>query len=456
MPRELELSWVAKLKQWRKRRKVNGKTKTFYLGAGTSKSDRLSYVRALAKWREIEETLDLAERGDKLRQQLAAWRDELASRPDVDASVYLIATKSKVDETKPLSASMQRWLDGTARVGEDRFAPTSTASTNGKTMGQAVADYIEAQRERYEHGLRFPNAPQRERISGVRFMSYRYNAQLIKADWEKEPLPKDEAGMASLMERFKERQKALMTAGQIQPGTLNERLKTLRHVVRWLHRKYVIQSLPREIIDICAMYRVPTTAKALDLATIHRLWDGASPRLKTYMALALNCGFYVGDIATLEYSHIKDGYVLKDRHKTNVPTRFKLWSVTKALLDANANGSRNVMLVTEDGGPLLVIDPYAKNGKGKRWCKIETDLLATRKRLGINGVTFSMFRDTSSTKIESIDRTLTDLFDGHKDARMARFYVDGDMVDYDRLFAALDKAIDELERFYQLKLPTSA
>ena len=169
------------------------------------------------------------------------------------------------------------------------------------------------------------------------------------------------------------------------------------------------------------------------------------------MALALNCGFYVGDIATLEYSHIKDGYVLKDRHKTNVPTRFKLWSVTKALLEAHANGSGNVMLVTEDGGPLLVIDPYAKNGKGKRWCKIETDLLATRKRLGINGVTFSMFRDTSSTKIESIDRTLTDLFDGHKDARMARFYVDGNMVDYDRLFAALDKAIDELELFYQMK-----
>ena len=84
---------------------------------------------------------------------------------------------------------MQRWLDGTSARAKTA-APTSTASTNGKTMGQAVADYIEAQRERYEHGLRFPNAPQRERISGVRFMSYRYNAQLIKADWEKEPCRK--------------------------------------------------------------------------------------------------------------------------------------------------------------------------------------------------------------------------------------------------------------------------
>jgi integrase len=245
-----------------------------------------------------------------------------------------------------------------------------------------------------------------------------------------------------------------MTEGKIEPGTVNERTKTMRHVVRWLHDQYLIPALPRQMVHLCAAYGVKTTAKALDLPMLHRLWNGASPRLKTYMALGLNCGFYVGDIASLEYSHIKGGYIVKDRHKTGVPTRFKLWSVTKALLDANANGKDKLVLVTDQGGPLLVIDPYWKNGRGRRWCKIETDLLATRKRLGINGVTFSKFRDTSSTQIESIDRTVTDLFDGHKDARMARFYVDGEMVDYDRLFAALDSALDELEEYYGLKLPT--
>jgi len=33
----------------------------------------------------------------------------------------------------------------------------------------------------------------------------------------------------------------------------------------------------------------------------------------------------------------------------------------------------------------------------------------------------SMFRDTSSTKIESVGPAVTHLFGGHKDSRMARF-----------------------------------
>jgi hypothetical protein len=116
MPRELKLTWVAKLKQWRKRRTVNGKCRTYYLGSGTGKNDRVSYGRALAKWREIEKGLDLAERGTELRQLYDAWRDELASRPDIDPSIYFPPTPHPIDPGLPLSASMQRWLDGTARM----------------------------------------------------------------------------------------------------------------------------------------------------------------------------------------------------------------------------------------------------------------------------------------------------------------------------------------------------
>jgi hypothetical protein len=57
MPKQLELTWVGSLKQWRKRRKVEGKTKTWYLGTGAGRSDRASYDRALEKWKGIEKTL---------------------------------------------------------------------------------------------------------------------------------------------------------------------------------------------------------------------------------------------------------------------------------------------------------------------------------------------------------------------------------------------------------------
>jgi hypothetical protein len=165
MARELELTWVAKLRQWRKRRKVGGATKTFYLGAGTSKRDQISYAKALAKWREIEKTLELAERGDKLRQQLETWRDELAARPGIDASVYFVPTESKVDQTKPLSASMKRWLDGTARMAENCPTRVITPKPNEKTMGQAVDEYIEAQREPAPH---FNLLPQQAKEGGRR------------------------------------------------------------------------------------------------------------------------------------------------------------------------------------------------------------------------------------------------------------------------------------------------
>jgi len=56
---------------------------------------------------------------------------------------------------------------------------------------------------------------------------------------------------------------------------------------------------------------------------------------------------------------------------------------------------------------------------------------------------------------ESIDRSLTDLFDGHKDGRMARFYVDGSKIDYDQMFARLDGAIEGLRLYYGLELPTA-
>jgi integrase len=205
-------------------------------------------------------------------------------------------------------------------------------------------------------------------------MSYRYNATLLKTDWQDEPVPEDEASLAALMKRFRETQKALMSEGKIEPGTVNERTKTMRHVVRWLHDQYLIPALPRQMVHLCAAYGVKTTAKALDLDTLHRLWNGASPRLKTYMSLALNCGFYVGDIASLEYSHIQGGYILKNRHKTGVPTRFKLWSVTKALLDANANGKDRLV-------PLPSAPRLAPSRGGRSHGEVVRGvLLATRRR----------------------------------------------------------------------------
>jgi hypothetical protein len=68
MAKTLELTWIAKLRQWRKRRFVKGKRKDFYLGTGTSKDDRRSYQLALAKWKIKEAELGAAKAEDESQQ----------------------------------------------------------------------------------------------------------------------------------------------------------------------------------------------------------------------------------------------------------------------------------------------------------------------------------------------------------------------------------------------------
>jgi hypothetical protein len=66
------------------------------------------------------------------------------------------------------------------------------------------------------------------------------------------------------------------------------------------------------------------------------------------------------------------------------------------------------------------------------------------------GFSFSNLRDTSSTQVEIIDPTLTDLFLGHKDTRMARFYNDPTVMA--RMPSRLDGVIDQLEKIFDLRL----
>src|SRR5688572_29669527 len=74
---EFDLSWIASLKQWRKRRTVEGKIKTFYLGTGNGPTDKAAYAKALAKWRDIEKDIVAAETAAKTKNQYEAWAKSL-------------------------------------------------------------------------------------------------------------------------------------------------------------------------------------------------------------------------------------------------------------------------------------------------------------------------------------------------------------------------------------------
>ena len=459
---KLELSWIDSLKQWRKRRFIDGKRKDFWLGTGKGKADRESYERALKKWRLKEAELNANCSQRRLEDTISELEAEqrtagsLEAKSTITEQIRQLRQGATVEETaaqRKLRAEIRcaiarndyaAVLDKTHQLLDDK------PQSKEKSLGEYFDEYLDDQRRRYEHGIQFPDAPQKKRLSPCRLMAYRNHGAHLRADWNKEPLPKDEGALYALMKRFQATQQDLLNSKMIMPNTYNERVKVMRHFVHWLHAGYKIPIVPRGTQELCANYNYKSSAKALDLPLIYRLWAAGKDRFRLYMALALNCGYYATDIAHLKISHIQGDYIVADRHKTGVPTRYKLWDVTKRLLKQECATTGDLALLTPDGKPLISHD--MSRGNGVRWCKIENDLAAIKKRLKIKGVSFSNFRDTSSTKIESINRTLTDMFDGHKDQRMARHYIDRDHLDHDRLFEELDAAIYELERFYGLTL----
>ena len=74
--RNLELTWVKSLKQWRKRKTIDGKRRDFYLGTGKGRDDIASYRKALARWREIEDRLA----AESEEQQLIEHIEDLKQR----------------------------------------------------------------------------------------------------------------------------------------------------------------------------------------------------------------------------------------------------------------------------------------------------------------------------------------------------------------------------------------
>ena len=438
--KKLELSWIGALSQWRKRRLVEGKTKTFYLGTGESKNDHESYQRALSKWKAIEAELDAADAAVRA----VAMRDAVIAKFEgAKQGIHSTTSSTPAISISTIKAAIRKSHDDNGNL---KAPPAKIVAS--KKINKFVEEYVNEQERRWKHGDKFPDAPAKDRIGAARYIAYRNCAVPLKASWEGEDLPQNEQGLQVLIKKYRTEQQALLTESQIAPATFNERIKTMRHFLGWAFDNYHIQALPRKLDELCARYKVEVSARAVSLETIRSIWGAANERCRAYIALALNCGFYAIDVASLKRSDIKGGHIYYDRHKTGVPGRFKMWRVTKKLLEKTSNGKE---LVFEDakGFPVVRIDPTKS---GFRQSHVDGALYAVKKRLKIKGVSFSNFRDTSTTKIESIDRNLSDLFDAHKDQRMARFYIDKDHMDYDRIFAPLDRATDELEKWYALSL----
>jgi hypothetical protein len=412
MGKQYELTWVHSLKQWRKRRKG----KTFYLGSG-------DYKTALQRWRLKEAELIQAEKAAETDPELEAYEKGLAALRGLGG---FGSTPS--DSAGKAVAKYLGW---------DK--PATASSPKQKSFAGVMVDYLAVQKRRFLHGQKFPNAPTSERLSAGRYSAYEIQMRHLTAAAGNMPTPQKEAELYEFFKRFREAQQALLNQKKIGEHTFNDRMKLVSHFVRWMHESYIIQSMPRNFSKLISRYSTKTTARALPVELIKLLFNNSPPLLQTFIALGLNCCFYAVDIAYLQASDIQRDYIVIDRHKTGVFAKYKLWPITKGLLEENANKT----------GPAFN-DIINFNAKQQRQCKIDNLLYALKRRLKLKRISFSNFRDTTSTIVDGIDRTLTDIVLAHKDNRMAAYYVAKRAYDGSELQDRVDKVLAKVEAIIKL------
>lgn len=133
-------------------------------------------------------------------------------------------------------------------------------------------------------------------------------------------------------------------------------IRLFKHFVRWLHKE---KSFPwkkpadldldriKIVPDAETKYKVETYSKE-ELAT---LWRYASSFERPLLLLALNCGFSISEIGSLDWQEIEGDKIKGLRPKTKVYGEFKLWEMTRqALGDPRKKGP---VFVTKNGLSLI-------------------------------------------------------------------------------------------------------
>jgi integrase len=130
------------------------------------------------------------------------------------------------------------------------------------------------------------------------------------------------------------------TGRRISPETGKGRLTAVRTFYRWAYKMYLLDRLPRNVDDLA---RMPSNGhlpvRVYSFEELKAFWKSASSRLRCWIALALNCGFGQQDIAELRCSEVDwdHGTIERERSKTQVKAKFKLWPLAPDLLKKHRN-----------------------------------------------------------------------------------------------------------------------
>lgn len=238
---------------------------------------------------------------------------------------------------------------------------------------------------------------------------------------------------------------------KISPQTAKGRLATVRTLYRWAWRMHVVENMPRNLEGYANVELPDPKAEIFTLDELKTLWQKATPRVRCWMLLALNCGFYQGDIAELTASEVDwaEGRITRKRSKTGVLGSFKLWQTTLDHMleqrEPEAKDDERLFLTRPrfDGEAIVpLVTEKIVDGTVRRTDAVKTGFWKLLRKIGINsGRSFSSLRNTGASMIDEIDPLVTELYLSHATVGMKKHYVKRDWSRLDRALGKMEKQL---------------
>ena len=232
--------------------------------------------------------------------------------------------------------------------------------------------------------------------------------------------------------------------------SVHDKLRAVKALLLWAYDSELIDNLPRFIKKYNDITLPEPKPEFFTVKETQILYNDASPRMRLWILLGLNCGYTQTDISSLEPDMVdwECGIIARNREKTGVDSQHKLWPPTLKMLREQA-GAGPLLLTTEDGQPLLY-ERIGEDGEPSKTDTIGRAFATLKKKVGIS-LSFKHFRKTGANAIakQFQDKPwLVELFLAHKDQRMRKHYT---QQHYDELH----KATEWLGSQYRLETAAS-
>ena len=142
-------------------------------------------------------------------------------------------------------------------------------------------------------------------------------------------------------------------------------IRLFKHFLKWLHKSPVFPWKKPVDLELDRIKVIPDkepniTIRVYTKEELRTLWTQATMIERQFLLLALNCGFSISEIGTLDWSMIQGDHIKRVRPKTRVYGEFLLWDITKEALGKPQK--KGLVFTTKNG--LGLLEPTKANTKG--------------------------------------------------------------------------------------------